>query len=900
MPLTPGTQLGRYEIQSALGVGGMGEVYLAHDRTLDRQVAIKVLPAEVTRDPERIARFQREARLLASLNHPSIASIHGFDEHEGIRFLVMEHVEGVTLDDKLKTDGLEVEDALDVARQMAEGLEAAHDKGIVHRDLKPGNVMIRPDGCVKILDFGLAKAMEEESRSSTPDAATITAAYTQPGVVLGTAAYMSPEQARGRILDKRTDIWSFGVILFECLTGQPLFRGATAQDSMGAIMHREPEWSALPPNTPLTVQLLLRRCLIKDRRRRLQAIGDARIELDDSRRDQQWLTAAMPTHASRRAAVFGPWMLCVVLLALVVIVGLRPAVEPAQSRGRAVHKSVITLHPGAHINWRGTKDTWSKMGYSQLLELSRDGRRIIFTVQEDQRTSLYLKDDDEFLPRMVQGTDGARGPFLSPDGLWIGFLTEKSLYKVRLPGGAPQPVCEFNSTAFDATWLDDGTIVFSTDLGLRSVSSDGGPVKSLTSIDVDNGIRGHHFPHIIAGTRLVTFTVAAEDGQHAAVLSLDDGTWDIVKQHASDARYVSSGYLVFARNGELLVASFDPSDPKAVGTDLPIVQGVQQTPGLGGAVVHLFDTSDSGTLIFAPMVDPPDPDALLWVDFEGNEEVIVQGDGHWMHQRVSPDGEHILFNSMTADGMLDLYIYDIKRDQTNRLTRNGNTYDAEWSPDGQSVGFAALDTHGRSVYLVPSDFSGSARKLIDGSDARPHFSQWSHDSDTLVFFDRSKRGGVWTISPKKGDTMQELMNSELGEGWAMISPDGHIIAYVGFESGDRDVYIQPYPALGPRIRVSRDGGGEPRWGPDSRTLFYREDGTIFKASIVLEPNLDVPSVTPLPIKDSYDCAASGHQHFDLSRDGTRFLMVKHGHRSYPTSVHVLRSWSANLNSISKR
>ncbi|MCZ6653072.1 MAG: protein kinase [Planctomycetota bacterium] len=893
----PGSKLGPYEVTREIGRGGMGVVYLARDPKLDREVAIKVLPEQLTRDTERVLRFEREAKLLASLNHTNVAAIHGFEECDGKKFLVLEYVEGETLAAQIKRGALPVDEALEVCKQIAEALEAAHEKGIIHRDLKPANVMVKADGTVKVLDFGLARAMADDSGSTSiaAESPTITADFTKPGVVLGTAPYMSPEQARGRPLDKRTDIWSFGVILYECLTGSMLFHGETATDSMGAIMHRDPDWTALPLDTPPTIRLLLRRCLAKDRRHRLQAIGDARVELEDVGTAEQLLAAdTMRVRPSRRIVAALPWVFCCVLAMVVFFILSRRGDERTSQVANSIKKSVLTMSPDTSVNWRGALDSWSTVGFSQLLAISRDGRRLILTVQEGRRTSLYLKDEEDFIPSKVTGTDDARGPFFSTDGLWVGFLIEGMLWKVRLPGGTPQPICEVNSAAFDATWLDDGTIIYSSDHGLRRVSADGGESQVLTSIDVDAGVWGHHFPHVIPGTRSVIFTVTSDTGQHAALLSLDDSSWKILKRHATDARYIEGGYLVFARNGELLASSYDPADPMMVGTEASIVRGVHTTPGQGGAVVHLFATSQNGVLVYAPQVDPPEPDALVWVDHEGNEEEIVRDAGYWMHQRLSRDGERILFNSFTSDGMLDLYIYDFQREQINPLTHNGHTYDAEWSPDGQTVCFNSLDTQGRSAYLIPTDFSGPAVKIIDGWGARPHLCQWSADGSTLVFFDRSSQGGLWTTSPSGQQELRELMNSDLGEAWAQISPNGQLIAYVGWEADRRHVYIRDYPDLGPRIRVSKAGGGEPLWAHDSRTLYYREDGKIFKASIVTEPSLNVTQVATLPIADLYDRATSGHQHYDLSTDSTKFLMVKHGRRPRPTRVHIIENWAADL------
>jgi serine/threonine protein kinase len=897
MPLAPGTRLGSYEVLSPLGAGGMGEVYLSRDRKLDRQVAVKVLPEAMTRDAERIARFEREAKLLAALNHSNIAAIHGFDDADGIHFLVMEYVDGATVAQRLRSGGFELAEALDIARQMATALETAHDKSIVHRDLKPANVMICKDGSVKVLDFGLAKALSDEpSTAATTDSSTITAAHTQPGVVLGTAAYMSPEQARGHALDARSDIWSFGVILFECLTGESLFQGDTANDSIGAILHKDPNWSRLPADTPSVVQLLLRRCLTKDRRRRLQAIGDARVELEEPRSAEAFLNPTTTTQQAPKSSTVLPWLACAALACALIITLVRFNNRPASPHRSTVTKSVLTLPPDSQVNWRGTKDTWSKMGYSQLLAVSRNGRRVILVAQHEGRTSLYLKDRAQYAPRRVISTEGARGPFFSPDGLWVGFLTEHDMQKVRLPGGAPQTICELNSTAFDATWLDDGTIVYSTDLGLWRVSDNGGqPPERLTSIDVDAGIRGHLFPNFVVGTQFVLFTVVNDTGQHAALLSLEDREWSILKQDAADARFVAPGYLVFARGGELLASRYDPADPLNVETEAPIASGVHTTPGLGGAVVHLFATSNSGKLIYAPRAKTPEHDALVWVDHEGNEQVITSGPGNWMHQRLSPKGDQILLNRLTADGMLDLYIYDLQRKQMNPLTRSGNSYDAEWSPDGENVGFAALDTRGRSIYLIPADFSAPARKIIDGADSRPHFSQWSHSASKLVFFDRSTHGGIWTAPQVGEQRLSEILNTADREAWAMISPDGQLIAYVGVAPDRRDVYVRQYPDLGSRVRVSqKDGGGEPRWANDSRTLYYREDEKIFKARITIEPKLKVIDVTELPFPDVYDAAASGHQHFDLSLDSSQFLMVTHGQRHHPTTVHVIDDWVVEL------
>lgn len=899
MTLNAGMMLGPYEIAAPLGAGGMGEVYRARDTRLDRDVAIKVLPAHLTSNSEFRQRFEREARSISNLTHPSICTLHDIGHEGGVDYLVMEYLEGDTLAQRIARGPLPLEEVLRIGIEIASALDKAHRAGVVHRDLKPGNIMLTKVGA-KLLDFGLAKSIP--GLSSSPDAATMTEPLTSQGTLIGTFQYMAPEQLEGAEADTRTDIFAFGAVLYEMATGRRAFEGKSRASLIASIMTSQPRpIQELQPMTPPALDHLVRSCLAKDADERIQTAHDVKLQLKWIAEGDSTAAPSARIPAYRRAREGMAWLLCALLIVLITITATRNGPALKTSMVNRVQKSVIALPPNTGVNWRGTRDTWSMIGFSRLLAISRDGRRTIISVQERGDACLYLKDDDDFTPRKVAGADRARGAFLSPDGEWMGFLTENLLQKVRLPGGATQTICEVNSAAFDATWLDDDTIIYSTDLGLWRVSANGGePPRQVTSIDVDNGIRGHLFPHAIAGTQQVLFTVTTDTGQHVALLSIANGEWSILKQHASDACYVAGGYLVFARKGELFASPYDPSDPMAVGTERSIVRGVHTVPGLGGALVHLFTVSHSGVLAYARQGDPPEPDALVWVDHDGHEEEIVRDSGYWMHQRLSPKGQHILFNRLRSDGTLDLYIYDTQSDQMNRLTHTGNTYDAEWSPDGKTVGFASLDTRGRSIFLIPVDFSSPARKIIDGSDARPHFSQWTNDGSTLVFFDRSKRGGIWTTRPESGALLEELINTDTNEAWAKISPDGQLIAYVGFTSDRRrDVYVQRYPDLGPRIRVSKDGGGEPLWANDSLTLYFREANKIFKAKIVTEPSLGVASVTTLPIDDIYDAAASAHQHYDLSLDSTKFLMVKHGRRFYPKDVYVMTNWTAVFETDSK-
>jgi hypothetical protein len=425
----------------------------------------------------------------------------------------------------------------------------------------------------------------------------------------------------------------------------------------------------------------------------------------------------------------------------------------------------------------------------------------------------------------------------------------------------------------------------------------------LTTVAIDDGERGHHQPHAVPDSELVVFTLTDESGQHAALLSLDALEPQVIRTNVTGARYSRTGHLVYARGGEVLAAPFDPAAPEEVGPEQTIAQEVHGTPGQGGAIVHLFVTSREGLLIYAPQAASPEPDELVWVDHEGNEESIVDGEGHWMHQRLSPDGSKILFNSLSSDGMLDVHLYDFESGQENRLTRDGHVYDAEWSPDGREICFNSLDSVGRSTHMIRAALGAEPRKIFAGqADKRPHLCAWwaAEDSkeSTLVFFDRSSVKGIWLSKQRDGawTAPAELMNSHLNEAWAQISPDGTLIAYVGFDEDGRDIYVQTYPQAGAPKRVSNEGGGEPRWA-DSRTLYFREAGRIYRATIETEPSLRVADVKVLEaITRVYDAAASGHQHYDLSIDRKRFLMVKHGRRFHPDTVHVMEGWHRSIES----
>ena len=635
MSLTPNTRLGPYEILSPLGAGGMGEVYRAKDSRLDRDVAIKVLPEHLARDKERILRFEREAKLLATLNHPNIAAIYGFEEVNEVRFLVLELVEGDTLAERVQPGPLPLDEALAVGKQMAEALEAAHEQGVIHRDLKPANVKLAPDGKVKVLDFGLAKALtgDAPSASLSPTLAvnspTITANFTRPGVILGTAAYMSPEQARGRSTDKRTDIFSFGCVLFECLSGIRVFAGETATDSIGAILHKEPDWALLPPNTPPTVQLLLRRCLAKDRNRRLRDIGDARIEIENAIVDPtssmlrlgSAAVSAADAHFRRAARRhFAPWALTGVVSVALVMTGValwsatKPAKQPVMRFTLTIPESQALVLPPVPPS---------------SMDVSPDGTRIVFAGRDESGRQLYLRHIHQLEAAPLANTDDAFGPFFSPDGEWIAFAQKGKLRKISILGGPATTICDAADVR-GGSWGADGTIVFAPNprSGIWRVPAAGGEAVKLTDAGSGEASPTHRWPHLLPDGKTALFTMTAKNSDYSdakiVALSLETLEQKVVIQGGTFGRYVSTGHIVFGRSGTLMAAPFDAKKLEVTGAAIPILEGVLGAPTYG-SVQYAF--SQTGTFLYVSGSAGGEEELPIWLDREGKESSISSING---------------------------------------------------------------------------------------------------------------------------------------------------------------------------------------------------------------------------------------------------------------------------------
>ena len=651
--MIPGKMLaGKYRVLEEIGRGGMGVVYEAEDMGLSRRVAIKVLPDAFTSDPERLARFEREAKVLASLNHPNIAAIHGLDETPGKRFIVMELVEGETLAERLSRFPLSLEDSLDVCRQIAEGLEGAHEKGIIHRDLKPANVKITPEGKVKILDFGLAKAFRDEPSGVDPSQSpTITDQMTQPGVIMGTAAYMSPEQARGKPADKRADIWAFGCILYECLTRKRAFEGETITEIVAAVLKEEPDWQALPATVPLRIKDLLHRCLKKDPKERLRDIGDARIEIE-----APVVYPFETAPARRRFSLLWVAAISAVMLIAGIIAGRLLIRHPQPTPSPLVVSTTIKVEPGHRLE--GQSRDMERPGRTAMA-ISSDGKFIVYSAIEENpgpqaKPQLYLRRMDQSAAKPIAGTKGGTSPFLSPDSRWVGFWADGKLKKVLVEGGVPSPLCDAPAL-YGANWGRDNSIVF-TDrygAGLSRVSAEGGKPETLTKPDPKREEASHRLPSWLPNGKAVLFTVMKyhfDAKPRLALLRLDTGEWRVLFEDAADARYVPTGHLVFLRQGMLMAVRFDPAKLEVVGQPVALVENVMQAFGLTFAGHHTgagqLGISDTGSLIYAPGgVPPPPSNSLLWVDQRGIEQPAAALQFPFAGPRLSPDGQRVAYTT---------------------------------------------------------------------------------------------------------------------------------------------------------------------------------------------------------------------------------------------------------------
>ena len=871
MSLEPGASFGHYTIDGLIGKGGMGEVYRARDTKLGRDVAIKVLPEELARNKERSERFEREARLLAQLNHQNIATLHGLEEHDGQLFLIMEIVEGETLAERIARGPIPVDEALSLFIQIAEGLEAAHEKGIVHRDLKPANIKITPEGQIKILDFGLAKAFspEQDATAEASQSPTLTKG-TALGAILGTAAYMSPEQARGKAVDKRTDVWAFGCCLYEALTGSKAFDGETAGDTLSLVLQREPDWTRLPNSLPSMLSRLLRRCFEKDARRRVRDVGDARIDLEVA----LTATPALEERAPRRLPPLVAALSGAIVTGLIFWIG---GVAPSSVPGSGtLTRTSISLPDGQR----------QPRLMSAPLAISPDGTLLAYVAQDGTGPHLFLRPLASFETRKVPGTEYARSPFFSPDGQWVGFYALGKLKKVSVARGTSLTIARAN-TALGASWGPDNTIVFVPGLsaGLWRVSADGGPAEQLTKPDFAEKGFAHTWPQHLPDGRHVLFSFWGTS-LAPRVLDLETGDWRIARAGLQGGdRYLASGHLVYSDivGGGFLAAPFDLKELAIDGTAVPVLDDVRFF-GVHSARPFIA-ISRTGTAVY--VTDEIGETTLLWVDRQGVTDTIRSQEGAIAGVRLSPDGETVVFGDLQGK----LWTLDLKRGSVDLLGLT-NAREPLWHPDGQHVTASSIKAGSWDLYTLDVVERGEARALLVREfDQIPK--SWSADGRLLAYLEEHPETGtdIWVL-PRGGEDPVPVLRTEANEFSPVLSPDGRFLAYVSDQSGRYQVYVRSYPE-GKILGVSIDGGAEPVWSRDGQELFFRHGDQLLSTTVVTDPELSISSPTVLfemAFARAPDSAWSS-AYYDVSPDGERFLIVSD--RS-TTEFKVIQNWFEEL------
>ncbi|MHC4533522.1 MAG: protein kinase domain-containing protein [Planctomycetota bacterium] len=891
---SPPELIDQFRIERELGRGAVGVVYLAHDTKLDRSVAIKSLPAEVTSNSKVQKRWQREARVLASLNHPNIAAIYEeLEEVEGVSYLVLEYVPGKNLAELIAEGDLRIEEVLTIALQIAEALAAAHEHGVIHRDLKPGNIKITPEGKVKVLDFGLAKSVGEEfqGRQTT---------VTEPGRVLGTPAYMSPEQTRGKQIDKRSDIWSFTCVLFEMLTGEVPFEGDSVSDMLANILHKEPDWKELPANTPANIVVLMRRCLEKDPHKRLHDIADAAIEINETLN----LPATAPPMTTTSFEIIRPTggkklmavgTVCIFLGIIMGALGIWAYLRPGSLQKQSSRS--FTINPQTAF---GVEALWH-----HALAFSPDGRRLAYVEEgSDGRRKIYVRELDKFQAKPLPGTEGAISPFFSPDGQWLGYVDhfQRKLKKVSVKGGEPIVLCECLQFR-GGSWGTDDNIIFTpaggsaNESGLWRISASGQKRERLTINDINLGGYGHFWPQILPGGKAVLFTNIGRgfDAHQIEVYSIVTNKRRSLFKGGTYARYIPTGHIIYGRNETLYAVRFDLEQLKIVGPHISVSSGIM-TPQSWSAQ---FAVSPDGSLAYVPVKARSAELRPVWVDRQGQVETL-QGTTPrgYVNVRISPNGTQAAFTIQDGNSR-DIWIYDLVRHTLNPLTSDGSSALPFWVLDGNFLLFGSDRGLGKPQ-LFRQNVTGVGEPELLATLEHPAGAMTSCSPDGKEFlFARSdpKYPGldqdIWVVRLKQNEEHSQwpYIQRDINQREAVWSPGGQWVAYSSDESGRWEVYVEPYPGPGPKVPVSTEGGQQPMWSRDGKELFYRNGIKMMAAAVETESQFKVTGL--IELFEGWYLSSASLQNYDVAPDG-RFLMIQGPIDSTPLGINVVLNWFDEL------
>jgi Tol biopolymer transport system component len=894
MPIHPGRRLGPYEILSSIGAGGMGEVYRARDTRLDRIVAIKVLPTHLADRSELRERFEREAKTIASLNHPHICVLHDIGQQDGIDYLVMEYLEGETLAQRLLKGALPLEQVLQYAIQISDALDKAQRKGVTHRDLKPGNIMLTKSG-TKLLDFGLAKLKQEITPANVQLSQLDTAdePLTAKGTILGTLQYMAPEQLEGEEVDARTDIFAFGAVVYEMATRKRAFEGKTQASVISAIMSSDPApMTSLQPMTPPTLDRLVKTCLAKDAEERWQTAADVTKQL-------KWIAeATAPAIApsatpAARTRQLRRWVLVSGLACLVVagfaglaVWNLKPPPVPPVSR------SVFSLPPGQRL------PAFAELGLPAVA-VSPDGKHLIYVGIVGGAPQLYLRSLDSFEVMPMLGTEGAVEPFFSPDSQWVGFFAEGKLKKVSISGGGTLTLCDA-PVPRGATWGANDTIIFAptSTSGLSVVSAAGGTPQPLTTVDSKKGETTHRWPEFLPGAKAVLFSnsTGSTGGAQVALYVLKTGERRVLIPEGMGPRYAHSGHLLYAQGGKmdvqggnLMAVPFDLGRLEVTGPAVPAIEGVMTGPGAPAQ----YGVSDNGALVYIPAGVQAPPRRLVWVDRKGTEQPIPAPAHAYFAPRLSPDGRRVAL--AIDESETHNWLYDLTRDVLTRLTFEGHYNGGPtWTPDGKRIAFGSDRSGPQNLFWQPADGSGCAERLTTSEDDNTAGS-FSRDGQLLAFEERHPSTGwdLWVLrlSDRKA---QPFLQTKFNEIAPQFSPDSHWIAYVSDESGQQEVYVRPYPGPVGKWQIFTGGGREPVWNRDGRELFFRSGNKMMAVDIATQSGF-APGKPRMLFEGPYMPTMQGKTlaNYDVSPDGQRFLMLTAPEQA-PTQINVVLNWFEEL------